>query len=201
MKMPVSKLPIVGELSKLEKEKLRFKQVKYARIRDVTKSGVIEEFDEYEYLFPVPKGAYTMPQRQRKVEKNDLLVVRNPGSLGKVGIIKEDFDGEFVTDGFLVIRFPDNFIRGLNSEECTLLFSTLFRMQSVLKQMWYSQREAVQPDNKVETLKERVVIPVPIDSFVQQRLIQWAREHEKLNQEIVQKHHELEHVWDEFFKI
>lgn len=191
IKMPIKKLPIVKELSKKEKESLRFRQVKYARIRDVTKSGIIEEFDEYEYIYPVPKGAYTMPQRQRRVRKNDLLVVRNPGSLGKICIIKDDFDGEFVTDGFLVIRFSDNFIEGLNSEECALLFSVLFRTQKVLKQMWYSQREAVQPDNKVETLKERVLIPVPCDPFVQQKLIQWAREYEKLNEEIAQKHQDL----------
>lgn len=192
IKMPIKKLPIVKELSKKEKESLRFRQVKYARIRDVTKSGVIEEFAEYEYIYPVPKGAYTMPQRQRRTRKNDLLVVRNPGSLGKICIVKNDFDEEFVTDGFLVIRFPDNFIEGLNSEECALLFSVLFRTKAVLKQMWYSQREAVQPDNKVETLKERVVIPIPRDPSIQQKLIQWAREHEKLNEEIAQKHQDLE---------
>jgi len=201
IKMPIRKLPIVGELSKQEKESIRFKQVKYARIRDVTKSGVIEEFDEYEYIYPVPKGAYTMPQRQRRVRKNDLLIVRNPGSLGKICMVKEDFDGEFVTDGFLVIRFPDNFIEGLDSEECALLFCALFRTRTVLKQMWYSQREAVQPDNKVETLKERVIIPVPTDPSIQQRFIQWAKEYEKLNEKIAQKHQNLEVIWDDFFKI
>lgn len=200
IKMPLRNLPIVGELSKQEKESLRFRQVKYARIRDLTKSGVIEEFNEYEYIYPVPKGAYTMPQRQRRVRKNDLLVVRNPGSLGKICIIKENFDGEFVTDGFLVIRFPDDFITGLDSEECAFLFSALFRTRTVLKQMWYSQREAVQPDNKVETLKERVIIPVPTDSSIQQKLIQWAKEHEKLNEEIGQKQQDLEDVWGDFFK-
>jgi len=192
---------IINPTDKEEKEALKFKQVKYARIRNVTKSGVIEDFEEYEYIYPVPKGAYTMPQRQRMVRKNDLLIVRNPGSLGKICIVKEDFDGEFVTDGFLVIRFPDNFINGLNSEECALLFSALFRMQVVLKQMWYSQREAVQPDNKIETLKERVVIPVPSDISSQQKLIQWAREHEKLNEEITNKQRNLENILDDFLKI
>jgi len=184
-------LPIVGELKKEEKEKLKFKYVKYVRIRDITQMGIIEDYETYEYLYPVPKGAYTMPQRQRGVKTNDLLVVRNPVSLGKIVIVPKEFDGEFVTDGFLVLRFPDGFIEDLTSEECALLFSALFQTEIVLKQMWYSQREAVQPDNKVETLKERVIIPVPTNKNQIRKLIDWAKEFENRKKEIYTKKDEL----------
>ena len=196
----IKELPIVGELKKKEKEKLKFKHVKYVRIRDVTQIGIIEDYEIYEYLYPVPKGAYTMPQRQRQVKKGDLLVVRNPGSLGKIVIIPEDFDSEFVTDGFLVLRFEDNFIKGLTAEECALLFSALFRTEIVLKQMWYSQREAVQPDNKVETLKNRVVIPVPTDYAEMRNLIKWAKDFEDKKKEIYAKKDELKSLELSIFK-
>jgi len=149
-------MPLIGNISGKEKQKIKHNILKYIALRDVTTDGNIIKSKSMEYK--------DMPTRAKKrLKKYDVIMSRNTGSLGKVAVIPGWLDGDFSSDGFLVFRTED----GKNA----LLLATILKSDLVQKQMFYAQRESIQPDIKEVTFKERVIIPYPTNTTIRNDLI------------------------------
>ncbi len=148
-------MPLVGNIIGKEKEKIKHDILKYIALRDVTTDGGIIKSKILEYK--------AMPTRAKKrLKKYDVIMSRNAGSLGKVAVIPEWLDGDFCSDGFLVFR--------AENEKDALLLATILKSDLVQKQMFYAQRESIQPDIKETTFKQRIIIPYPNDSEIKRCL-------------------------------
>ncbi len=150
------KMPLVKNIHKDEAKRIKYDTFKYFALRDVSSDGTILSHKELEFE-NLPKRA------QKRVKTFDVIMSRNAGSLGKIAVIPERLDGQFCSDGFLVFR--------METRESAFLLASILRTDLVQKQMYYAQREAIQPDIKEKTFKERLVLPFPEEQSVIDRLV------------------------------
>lgn len=95
---------------------------KYLEVGDVNNKGDLVGYQEDQLK--------NLPTRARKlVAIDDVIVAKNISSLGSVAIIKENFDNQLVSTGFIVIKPQDR-------DEAYLLWSIL-KSRLIQKQMYY----------------------------------------------------------------
>lgn len=170
-------LNIVDNLSKDEREKLSDKRVKYVEISDVTPTGDIIDFN-VDYYRDQPNRA------KIRVYEGDIVFARNISSRGTAFIVPEWFDGNIVSDGFMVIR-PE-------SEERRLLLWSFFISQLFTTQQYYLCLTASQPELREETFEKEVLIPLPIKEDIKKDIKKSANKINEYRKKLKQSFSDLE---------
>lgn len=142
---------------------------KYLEVGDVNNKGDMVGYQEDQLK--------NLPTRARKmVAISDVIVAKNISSLGSVAIVKENFDNQLVSTGFIVIR-PQN------RDESYLLWSIL-KSRLIQKQMYYLSATAVQPEVSEEIFKSQLLIPIPLDSKEKSQIINTVKHIERERQSV-----------------
>ncbi len=137
---------------------------KYLEVGDVNNKGDLISYQEDQLK--------NLPTRARKlVAIDDIIVAKNISSLGSVAIIKENFDNQLVSTGFIVIQPQDR-------NEAYLLWSIL-KSRLIQKQMYYLSATAVQPEVSEEIFKSELLIPIPLDGKEKSQIINTVKNIER----------------------
>ena len=144
--LPGRDFEVVPRIPDSKVGKFKGKIYRYFEIGDVTPSGAIVSYRER--LFE------ELPTRARQqVRQGDVLFARNNSSRGTAVIVPSEFDGQFVTTGFLAVR-P-------RSEEEGLLLWAAMTSEQWRKQVYYLAITAVQPEVRNHIFEENMLVPMP----------------------------------------
>lgn len=163
-----SKLVFIDDISKEEFGREMNNSFKYAEVGNVSKKGDITNYQE-DFLLNLPTRA------RKRVDEGDVVVAKNISSLGNVAIMPEEFNKQFVSTGFIIIR-PKNKVEGAT------LWGIL-RSSIITKQMYYLSATAVQPEVSEDIFKQKVLIPIPKGDSVLPSIQRFIEHSNKANDE------------------
>lgn len=156
-------------LSASKTRDLENKFFKYIEVGDVNNKGDLVGYQEEQLK--------NLPTRARKlVAVDDVVVAKNISSLGSVAIIKENFNNQLVSTGFIVIKPQDR-------DEACLLWSIL-KSRLIQKQMYYLSATAVQPEVSEEIFKSELLIPIPLGSKEKSQIVDTVKNIERERQAV-----------------
>lgn len=163
-----SEFEVVPRVSDSELHTYSGRVFRYFEIGDVTPSGAI--IHHQEMVFD------KLPTRARlRVKEGDILFARNNSSRGTTVLVPEEFDGQFVTTGFLAVR-PQN------RDEGFLLWAAM-TSEEWRKQVYYLAVTAVQPEVREDIFRHQMLVPMPATSNAAAVLIEAAKKVHDLQSE------------------
>lgn len=175
-------LNFIEDISKEEFGRDKDTSFKYIEVGNVSKKGDVANYQE-DFLLNLPTRA------RKKVKKGDVIVAKNISSLGNVAIIPEEFDYQYVSTGFIVIR-PKNEIEG------AMLWGIL-RSKVITEQMYYLSATAVQPEVSDDIFKQKIMIPIPSKELILNPIQKFLEHSNKANEEFKVLTKELDKLFGE----
>ena len=158
--VPGRKFYAVPNMGDKKAKLLKGQVYRYFEIGDVTPDGAIIRYRE-DVLEALPSRA------RLEVRQNDVLFARNNSSRGTAVIVPAEFDGLFVTTGFMAIRPRD--------EEEALLLWTAITSEQWRKQIYYLAVTAVQLEVRKGIFQTEMLVPLPILDVTRHEMIANAK--------------------------